>query len=439
MAQKPTTFNYFEPVDRIAAAQFQEINQISDSTVRDFRQHFLGKYETGKFIDPKQKEWKKLISQKAIENLRFAENPTITEFASPQMPGSHGEFAGVATIEEEHLSYWIREDIRRKDVRFCHFDKAIHEQVFSNDRITQLKKSQDRDRFSLLTLGASKHSLCVSIPDDLVVEEPFLIRIANQNGPLIMPVIINVRAGKRSTIKLIIEISSPGKELLEVILPIELHVFAEESSSLAVLENQQTNLNTHIFSNQQFFLEEAASLNYLLIDRGGEIVKRNIKIHLEGENAAAELTALYTPSGKQKYIFDTHQNHLASNTMSNLLFKGVMDDDSYSLWKGNVYVAKETQGVDGYQMNNNLMMNPSAQAESIPGLEILADDVKCSHGVTISDIDEDQIFYLKSRGIEDIAGKKLIVDGFTQDALRRIGSVDLRDYAKKELGFNEEF
>jgi Fe-S cluster assembly protein SufD len=90
-------------------------------------------------------------------------------------------------------------------------------------------------------------------------------------------------------------------------------------------------------------------------------------------------------------------------------------------------------------MNNNLLLNPSAQAESIPGLEILADDVQCSHGVTISDIDPDQLFYLKSRGIDELTGKKLIVDGFTQDALRRVRSDELRDYAKNALGVIEEF
>jgi Fe-S cluster assembly protein SufD len=186
-------------------------------------------------------------------------------------------------------------------------------------------------------------------------------------------------------------------------------------------------------------LQEDASLNYLLIEQGGELVKRNLSIQLEGQEAAAELTGLYNLSGKQKIIFDTYQNHLASNTKSNLLFKGVMDEGSYSLWKGNVFVAKNTQGVDGYQMNNNLLINHSAQAESIPGLEIMADDVRCSHGVTISDIDHEQLFYLKSRGIGEIAGKKLIVDGFTRDALRRIRSDEIREYAKKELGFHEEF
>ena len=224
-----------------------------------------------------------------------------------------------------------------------------------------------------------------------------------------------------------------------MILPIELYVFAGDSSSIDLVENQKTNLKAHLFPHQQFYLKDKASLNYLLIERGGEIVKRNISIQLEGEEATASLTGLYNLSGNQKFIFDTHQNHLASRTVSNLLFKGVLDESSYSLWKGNVFVAKNTQGVDGYQLNNNLLLNSSAQAESIPGLEIIADDVRCSHGVTISDIDPDQLFYLKSRGIDEIAGKKLIVDGFTRDVLRRIRSEDLRDYAKEELGFGEEF
>jgi len=439
VAQKPSTFNYFEPVDQIAAAQIQEVDQIIDPDVRDFRQGFLSKYAEIPQIDPKQKDWKKLISQKAIQNLRLAGKPTIKEFASTKFPGGHGEYSGVAAIEEEHLSYWIRDDIRDKNVRFCHFDDAIKDHILTNDQITQIKTNLGFDRFSLLTLGASKHSLCISIPDELAVKEPLLIRVTNQKTPVIMPVIIFVNAGKHSNIKMIIEISSQSKELPGMILPIEMHVFAEDYSSIDVLENQKSNLKTHIFSQQKFLLGKDASLNYFLIERGGEIVKRNFSVHLNDEDGSAVISGLYMPNENQKFIIDTHQIHLASRTISNLLFKGVLEGSSYSLWKGNVYVAKDTQGVDGYQLNNNLMLNPSAHSESIPGLEILADDVKCSHGVTISDIDTDQLFYLKSRGIDDGAGKKLIVDGFTHDAMRRIRSDELRGYAKKELGFSEEF
>ena len=439
ISQKTFSFKYFEPVDRIAETQIRDIDLIKDPTIRDFRWHFLSRYDTGTQIDPKQKEWKKLISQKEISNLKIAGNPTIKEFASPKMPGTRGEYAGVAHIEENHISYWIREDYRHKDVRFCHFDQAIRENLFNDDQFAQIKNTLGRDRFSLLALGASKHSLCVSIPDDLEVEQPFLIQITNMETSVIMPVVINVIAGKKARVKLIIEIDSSSQGLPSMILPIELHVFAEDSSNIDLVEHQKTNHKAHIFSHQQFFLQEDASLNYLLIEQGGELVKRNLSIQLEGQEAAAELTGLYNLSGKQKIIFDTYQNHLASNTKSNLLFKGVMDEGSYSLWKGNVFVAKNTQGVDGYQMNNNLLINHSAQAESIPGLEIMADDVRCSHGVTISDIDHEQLFYLKSRGIGEIAGKKLIVDGFTRDALRRIRSDEIREYAKKELGFHEEF
>lgn len=439
MNQRIYQSNYFEPVDLIAETQIQEIDQIKDPALHAFRQHFLSKYVSSTQIDPKLKEWKKLISQKAIQHLKIADYPAIKEIASQKMPGSRGEYAGAAQIEEDHISYWIREDYRKKEVRFCHFDQAIRDQLFTDENLVQIKNTSGRDRFSLLTLGTSKHSLCVSIPENLAVEQPFLIRINNQKPSVIMPVVISVIAGKRSSVEMIIEISSSGSDQPPMILPIELHVFAEDFSRVDLVENQKINLKAQLFPHQQFFLKDNASLNYLLIEQGGEVVKRKISIQLEGEEAAAVLTGLYTLSGDQKFIFDTHQNHLASKTMSNLLFKGVLDGSSYSLWKGNVFVAKDTQGADGYQMNNNLLLNSSAQAESIPGLEIIADDVRCSHGVTISDIDPDQLFYLKSRGIDEISGKKLIVDGYTRGALQRIRSNELRNYAKKELGFGEEF
>ena len=95
---------------------------------------------------------------------------------------------------------------------------------------------------------------------------------------------------------------------------------------------------------------------------------------------------------------------------------------------------KGSRGADGYQLSNTLLLNPSAHAESIPGLEISTDDVKCSHGVTMSNVDKDQLFYLQTRGIGDIEGKKLIVDGFIRSAISRIKSVELQEYVKGKSG-----
>jgi len=152
----------------------------------------------------------------------------------------------------------------------------------------------------------------------------------------------------------------------------------------------------------------------------------------------ANITGVYLANNEQQIIYDTHQNHLASDTRTDLLFRGVLEGHSSALWKGNVFVAQGTYGVDGFQLNNHLLISENARAESIPGLEILSDEVKCSHGVTLSSIDPDQLFYLQSRGMETESAVQLIKAGYIESAVARIGDGTIRQLAMDRISFPGE-
>jgi Fe-S cluster assembly protein SufD len=132
------------------------------------------------------------------------------------------------------------------------------------------------------------------------------------------------------------------------------------------------------------------------------------------------MSGFYFTDGVQHLDHDTQQNHLAPHTTSDLLFKGALKDHSRSVWQGMIYVAPGAQKTDGYQANRNLVLSPKAHADSIPGLEILADDVRCTHGATVGKIDADQVFYLRSRGISYAESERLIVEGFFDPIMQRI-------------------
>ena len=123
---------------------------------------------------------------------------------------------------------------------------------------------------------------------------------------------------------------------------------------------------------------------------------------------------------QQHLDHDTQQNHLAPNTTSDLLFKGALLDNSRSVWQGMIYVAPEAGKTDGYQANRNLVLSDRARADSIPGLEILTDDVRCTHGATVGKIDTEQIFYLESRGLPRVEAERLVVEGFFDPIMQRI-------------------
>jgi Fe-S cluster assembly protein SufD len=139
------------------------------------------------------------------------------------------------------------------------------------------------------------------------------------------------------------------------------------------------------------------------------------------------VTGAYFLRGTEHADYDTTQEHAAPDTTSDLFFKGVLDDSARSVWRGVIRVDKGAQKTDAYQENRNLLLTPQAHADSIPGLEIEANDVRCTHGATIGQIDKLQLFYLTSRGLSRQEAEQLIVRGFFQPVLDRIGSDEVRE------------
>jgi Fe-S cluster assembly protein SufD len=124
---------------------------------------------------------------------------------------------------------------------------------------------------------------------------------------------------------------------------------------------------------------------------------------------------------------------MAPHTTSDLLFKGALVEQSRSVWQGMIYVAPGADKTDGYQANRNLLLSKSARADSIPGLEILADDVRCTHGATVGKIDAEQIFYLMARGIPRIDAERLIVEGFFDPIMQRIPFEGLKERFQQSI------
>jgi Fe-S cluster assembly protein SufD len=171
---------------------------------------------------------------------------------------------------------------------------------------------------------------------------------------------------------------------------------------------------------------------------GSYLTKSFMDVDLIGEGANAKMEGIYFTDGNQHLDLDTQQNHLEPHTKSDLLFKGALKDHSRSIWQGMIYVAQGAQKADGYQANRNITLSPTARADSIPGLEILTDDVRCTHGVSVGKVDPDQIFYLQSRGIPKEEARRLIVEGFFEPIVQRIPYQGLRDRLQKEIRIKME-
>ena len=156
-------------------------------------------------------------------------------------------------------------------------------------------------------------------------------------------------------------------------------------------------------------------------------------VEMNGEGSHADLLGLTATHARQHIDIHTYQKHAVSNSTSNLLYRNVLKDRSRTVWRGMIEVDKGAQKIDSYQQNDNLILSKRARADTIPGLEILADDVRCTHGATAGKIDQEQVFYLMSRGLSYNQAEQTIVNGFFESVLQRIPLEYLRNQLQKSI------
>jgi Fe-S cluster assembly protein SufD len=200
-----------------------------------------------------------------------------------------------------------------------------------------------------------------------------------------------------------------------------------QDATLRFVELQSWGQHVWNFSHERVRVERGGNLDWIFGAIGSRLTKNFSELDLAGEGAQGRMSGFYFTDGNQHLDHDTQQNHLAPHTTSDLLFKGALKGSSRSVWQGMIYVAPGAQKTDGYQANRNLVLSDQARADSIPGLEILADDVRCTHGATVGKLEQEPLFYIKSRGVPQAEAEKLVVEGFFDPIFQRIPFEGVRE------------
>ncbi len=202
-------------------------------------------------------------------------------------------------------------------------------------------------------------------------------------------------------------------------------VVAESAHLTYVVVQDRNDASLH-FAAHRAEVAKDATLEWAACSTGSKTGKTRMETRLTGEGSTGRLSAVYVVDGKRHLDLDTTQEHDAPNAGSDLAFKGVLLDDARSVWRGVIRVAEGAHGTDAYQENRNLLLSPKARADSIPGLEIDTNDVRCTHGATAGPVDPMLRFYLMTRGIPAVEAERMIVEGFLEDALERIPDERIR-------------
>jgi Fe-S cluster assembly protein SufD len=204
-------------------------------------------------------------------------------------------------------------------------------------------------------------------------------------------------------------------------------VTAGRGATVNYISLQEWGRNVHHFQTQRFTGHRDSTVRSLAVQLGSKFARAQVESVLTGEGSFSEMLGLYFADSDQHFAQRTLQNHAVPNTTSDLLYKGALKEVSRSEYSGLIKVAKGAQGTDAYQANRNIVLSEKAVARSIPQLEIEANEVRCTHGATVSPVEEEHIFYLMSRGIDRVTAQKLVVFGFFGDVLDRIRVPELRE------------
>jgi Fe-S cluster assembly protein SufD len=288
------------------------------------------------------------------------------------------------------------------------------------------------EKFAAHNAASWQHGLLVRVGRGVRLEQPLYVRISNavEAGSLFWRMLVVCEP--ESSAVLIEEYASASPELSGYSNAV-VELFVEQAARLEYVSLQNLSRETWHFASHRARVERDAELDWVAGGFGSKKGKVWIENDLSGEGATSRVTGAYFADRTQHLDYDTFQLHSAPHTTSDFAFKGALRDRATAVWRGMIRVEPDAQKTNAYQENRNLMLSPTTHAVPIPGLEILANDVRCTHGATVGQVDRDQLFYLMSRGLTRAEAERLIVRGFFTDVLDRIDLDPVREALEQVL------
>jgi Fe-S cluster assembly protein SufD len=258
------------------------------------------------------------------------------------------------------------------------------------------------------------------VPRGVKLDRPLftLVGLAAAGSVDLNHTLVILEEGAEAT--LVQETAGRGRDAAPALHVGAVELFVGRGARLRFVNIQNWDAGTWHFSRERALVGADATLQWTVGGLGARLAKVNQEVALTGQGASAQVNGVMFTAGRQHLAYFTRQDHMAPHTTSDLLYKGGLKDNSRIVWKGMIRVEKDAQRTDAYQKNDNLVLSGSARADSIPGLEIEANDVRCTHGATAGRVDDDMIFYLRSRGISKDESIRLIVEGFFANVYDRI-------------------
>lgn len=374
-------------------------------TTRDeaWRRTDLKGLQAGLFHFPKDNQYQDLADVPA-------------DLLRPLTAEAHG---GQVILQPGGVTVDTNEDLVEKGVVFTDLQTAERDYPELLAKIMGQVVKASEGKFSALATALAQNGVFLYVPRNVVVEQPLhsLLWGPGENLVFFSHLLVYLEQGASATY--VHEAASPDERQAAMHAGV-VEIYVGQDATLRFVELQSWGEHVWNFSHERVRVDQNGHIDWIFGAIGSHLTKNFSDLELAGEGSTGRMSGFYFTDHDQHLDHDTQQNHLAQHTTSDLLFKGALLDQSRSVWQGMIYVAPGAQKTDGYQANRNLVLSRTARADSIPGLEILADDVRCTHGATVGQIDEDQVFYLMARGIPRTMAEQLVVEGFFDPIMQRI-------------------
>jgi Fe-S cluster assembly protein SufD len=283
----------------------------------------------------------------------------------------------------------------------------------------------DKNGFQALNTAFAMDGFFMYIPDNVTVDKPIqMVSIINYDQDLFVQTRNLIIMGKNSKLQLVHCDDSTNQQ---AILKNSINeVFIDEGATLDYYKLQNLNNNSSLINSTYFHQEASSNLITNAITLNGGLISNYTHSTLSGEGASADVNGLYLMDGVQHVSNQVFIDHAKPNCYSNELFKGIIDDEASAVFNGHILVRKDAQKTNAFQNSKHILLTDDAKANAKPFLEIYADDVKCSHGATVGQLDTEAMFYLRSRGICEANARLLLMNAFAGEIINRIAIEPLR-------------
>ena len=364
--------------------------------------------------------------------------PTNGGVPSENTDDSDEEAAGVLVQVDGHLQHISDvEALKKKGIYFAHLHTALQEQpellrdYFMNKAVTletALKSGNiaQHNKFDALHGAFWQGGYLLHVPKGVRIEVPLrvYIKMSGADQADLSHTLIIAEEGSQVVV---LEDNLSTTSETSGFHSGAVEIFAGQNANVTYVQVQRWNRHVWNFASHRAMVERDAQLCWVTATFGGRLNKINQAAVLEGAGCTAQMLGLAFTDARQHLDVSTAQEHISPHTFSDLLYRTVLKDRAQTAWGGNIYVYPSANYTDAYQKNDNLLLSERAHADTLPGLEIQAHEVRCTHGATAGKIDADQVFYLMSRGVSYAQAEKLIVDGFFEPVMERIPLESVRE------------